>query len=123
MRKVTELKGYSKSDEVFAISPAKWGFDCVSPEEATKEMEEAKELAKEVDGICVAILTSEDGIEKVIGENIKNGSSERMLLFNAVETERENSELRILTFNCKKGSHQKAWWYDKRVKYQKESIV
>ena len=119
MRKVTELKGYNENDEVFVIKPECWGYELFNS--SKEEMEEAKKLAESVDGICVATL-SEDGKQFVISERIENGTVNRMILFNAEETERTNSEMRTIAFNHKKDGL-KAWWYTKYLRYQKGSIT
>lgn len=119
MKKVTELKGYNENDEVFVIKPECWGYELISLSQ--EEMEEVKKLAESVDGICVATL-SEDGKKFVISERIENGTVNKMILFNAEETEKSNSELRSIAFNNKKDGI-KAWWYTKYIKYHKGSVI
>ena len=119
MKKVTELKGFNENDEVFVIKPERWGYELLNS--SKEELEEARKLAENVDGICVATL-SEDGKEFVISERIENGTVNKMILFNAEETEKTDAELRSIAFNNKKNGI-KAWWYTKYLKYKKGSVI
>ena len=94
----------------------------VTKEEAPEEFEEAKKKAEAIDGICIAICISDDGEEKAIAEKFENGTSSKFLLFNAEVTDKENSEIRGITYNTKIGN-MRGWWYTKWICYCSGSIV
>lgn len=119
MKKITDMDGFDAME--FCVKPSYWGFDYVPTYKATEAMEKAKELAKSVDGICIAIVKDETG-EHVLGESCNKGCSSKFMLFNAQKTGRVDTEVRAVTFNTGHGALTD-YWYDECIKFHKGSIV
>ena len=118
MRRVTEFEGFNPKR--FCVKPNYWNYKYVPTNEAEAEFEEAKRLAKDVDGICIAVIHDNLG-DYVLGESSKEWSP-KFILFNAVKTTRSSAELRAIAFD--KGPRSLSnYWYDSFIKYQKGGIA
>lgn len=117
MKKIEGFDGFDPKE--FCVKPSYWGFDVEYSYNAKEAMEEAKELAASVDGICVAIVHSVTG-DFVLGESCSKGCSNKFILFNAVECCREKAEVRAITFNTGRGALTR-YWYDRFVRHQPDS--
>ena len=120
MKKVTEFDGFDPRE--FCVKPSYWRYNWVHDYDIPDEyLAEAKNLAKEIDGICVAVIIDNVG-EYVIGQSCCSGCSSKFLLFNAAVTTRPTAEVRAITYNTGTGALTR-YWYDKWLKYEPGSIV
>jgi len=119
IKKISELEGFDPKE--FCVKPSWWGYEKVESYDAKDFVEKAKELAKEVDGICIAIIKDETG-EVVLGETCNKGRSSKFLLFNAATCGKLEADARAITYNTGLGALSK-YWFDQYVKYEKGSVV
>ena len=119
MIRVTEMNGFNAKK--FCVKPSYWDYKMVYSFDAKEAMEEAKKLATEVDGICIAVVSDNLG-EYVLGEPCSKGCSSKFILFNAKKTGRDDAEIHAITFNTGRGALTQ-FWYDEYIKFQKGSIV
>ena len=84
-------------------------------------MEQAREAAKAVDEVCIALFSDPIG-EFVLGTYCCKGSSMRYILFNAAECKRAEADFRAVTPNTGRGALS-FYWYDRWIKFEKGGIV
>lgn len=119
MRKITDFEDFNPKE--FCIKPSWWNYEKVDYYNAKDFVEKAKEMAKDVDGICIAIIKDETG-EVVIGESCNKGCSSKFLLFNAAICDRLDAEVRVVTYNTGMGALTR-FWFDQYIKYKKGFVV
>ena len=119
MKKIAEIEGFNPRE--FCVKPSYWGYDYVSVYKAKELVVQATELAKAIDGICIAVIEDDLGTY-VLGEPCTKGCSSKFLLFNAVECGRTGAQVRAITFNTGRGALTR-YWYDEWIRYQPGSTV
>ena len=119
MKRIDSFEGFNPKE--FCAKPSYWGHDMEYSYNAKEAMEEAKELAASVDGICIAIVHSTTG-DFVLGESCMKGLSSKFILFNAAECPRAQAEVHAITFNTRRGARSR-YWYDQFIKYKPNSIA
>lgn len=119
MKRIDTFEGFDPAE--FCVKPSYWGFDMEYYYDAKEAMEEARNLAASVDGICVAVVHHATG-SFVLGESCSKGCSSKFILFNAAECKRVNAGVRAITFNTGRGALTN-YWYDRFVRYQPGSIA
>ena len=121
MKKIADFNGF-RPDE-FCIHPKYWEMGYEYPENVPDSMAEAIEKAKEIDGICVAIIHPDDGESQyAIGVSAAKGCAGRFVLFNAEAVRRSNAEVRAVVFNTGRGARTR-YWVEKLIRYQPGSII
>ena len=122
MKKIADFDGFEPDE--FCIYPKYWRMGYEYPENVPNFMAEAIEKAKEIDGICVAIIHPDDGEEKpyAIGVSVAKGCAGRFVLFNAKTVRRSDAEVRAVVFNRGRGALTR-YWVEKLIRYQPGSIV
>ena len=121
MKKIADFEGF-RPDE-FCIHPKYWGMGYEFPENVPNSMAEAIEKAKEIDGICIAIIHPDDGGESyAIGVPAIRGRAGRFVLFNAKTVMRSDAEVRAVVFNKGQGALTR-YLVKKLIRYQPGSIV
>lgn len=121
MKKIADFNGF-RPDE-FCIYPKYWEMGYEYPENVPDSMAEAIEKAKEIDGICVAIIHPDDEERQyAIGVSAAKGCAGRFVLFNAETVRRSNAEVRAVVFNTGRGARTR-YWVEKLIRYQPGSII
>lgn len=112
MKKITAFGGFNP--EEFCVTPEHWFLDTQNVHGAESLLREAEEMAKSVDGICIAIIHSPAG-NSALGESCNSGLSSKFILFNADECCRAEAEVRAVTFTGL-GAFT-PYWNDHFIKY------
>ncbi len=121
MKKIADFDGFEPVE--FCIYPKYWRMGYEYPENVPNSMAEAIEKAKEIDGICVAIIHPDDGESPyAIGVSVAKGCAGRFVLFNAKTVGRSDAEVRAVVFNRGRGALTR-YWVEKLIRYQPGSII
>ena len=119
MKKVEEFKGFDPKE--FDLRPGDWRYEMEHSYRVSSElMDQVVAAAKEVDGVCIAIVHHPTG-DFVIGEDCTWGK--KFVLFNAAVTyNRMEASFRGINYNRGKGALT-AYSYDHFFKYEQGSIA
>lgn len=88
LKKVEQLKEFDSQN--FKLNPRYWGYHSEDAHSCKAIVDLAEELAKEVDGICIAIVKDEIS-EFILATS--NGYSSEFVLFNAELCKEKDGEL------------------------------
>lgn len=110
MRKIKNFNGFNAKE--FCISPRHWDLPYGL---YVKALNEAQELSKSCNDICVAIVCDKNlGREYVLAETVPGTWEPKFILYNAVKVEKEEGGVRVVaTSQITGGRIYEAW-----IKYQ-----
>ena len=122
IREITDLPNFDPDE--FCVTPHYWGYSYVDEYRIPDIVEEAKKLAENINGICIAIIHDGD-TDYVIGERCNSGMSSKFMLLNAAGYDYKHPakiEARAITFNTGRGALTR-YWLDWDLVYKKGSII
>ena len=110
-----------KDNNEFNLNPFEYGYRMVTYSKTAEIFNLARQMATKIDGICVAVINDFSG-KYVLGNTCKNGLSRRFLLFNAEKSDKENGEIRAITFNTNNATLTR-YWFDCWVQYKRGAVL
>lgn len=120
MRKISNFEGFNP--KLFCLEPRIWEYESEYTFNSPDFLVQARKLAQEIDGICVAIIKDSRG-ERVLVEPCNYAKFMKIVLFNAVETKiRSKNAVRVVLAKKGEGIWTR-YQYDKWVKYRKDSLA